>query len=209
MTRPRGATDEQIAAMLRDGATHQQIKTTLRVGGDSITRARTTQNVPYVPRTGDDLRAHLTRRYPQAIAMLRAGATRQTITATTRISTATLTKIRKAFDLPAPKRPRPTSTIPQVLARHLQPYGDGHARWTGPQTGTKPELNAGGRRYSARRQAFAAHHGRTPEGRVTATCTEPRCIAGAHLADDIIRTQQQAEQQLDATYGAIFGPDAP
>jgi hypothetical protein len=140
---------------------------------------------------------------PEAVAaMLRAGASYRQITETLGTSRATIAKIRRDHRIPASPRKGIKRTITEALAHHVQPYGNGHARWTGPTANDHAELWAEGRRYNARHQIFAAHHGRDPHGPVRTTCTEPGCIAAPHLADNIIR-------DADRIYRAIFGPDAP
>ncbi|MFF0598082.1 Trp family transcriptional regulator [Streptomyces antibioticus] len=205
------ATDEQIVAMLRAGASHLEIKAQLRVGGDRITRARREAGIDpepgHIRYTSDDERREVAeRRYPHVVAMLRDGATYRQIIAATGHRPTTISRVRRLLDIPVPARPNGAQTIAEALARHVQPHGDGHARWTGPHSDGHPHLWSHGRNYNGRREIFRAHHGRDPQGPVTTTCDQPRCIAGAHLADDLTR---QAARQLDATYTAIFGPDAP
>ena len=110
----------------------------------------------------------------------------------TEAEAAALARDGKANLVPA----APSRTIPQTLALYTEPYGDGHARWTGPTTGRKPEAYAHGHRYNARREAFRAHHHRAPHGPVTSTCTEPQCIAGDHLADRVIRDADAVLAQI-------------
>lgn len=210
--RKPNATLEQIAAMLRDGATYEQIKQQLHVSSRSIRQAREAHGVPVPPRPGirelppEQQRAAVTARYPRIVAMLRAGATAAEIKAAGAGTNTTIYKVRAILQLPGERRAR---TVAEALALHVHPYGDGHARWTGPTSyadGTgQPQLWAQGRRYNPRAETFRVHHGRTPQGRIMTTCTELRCLAGAHLADQVIRDAAE----LDAQYTAIFGTDAP
>lgn len=78
-------------------------------------------------------------------------------------------------------------------------------RWTGPLINGVQRLRADGASFIARRVTFEAHHGRAPDGVVTVTCTELRCIAGPHLADHVMRDPEVA---LDYQFAAIFGTPA-
>ncbi|MFD5251309.1 helix-turn-helix domain-containing protein [Streptomyces bobili] len=203
-----------IAAMLRAGTSDRQIKAELHVDQATITATRRALRIDPVrpaPLTQlglDARRATAQAREARIVAMLRAGATIPQIRADTGCSRHTIARVRRAHGLPSPPPVRPRTSIAEALACYVQPYGDDHARWTGPTSKNRdigqPQLYAEGRRYNARHEIFRAHHGRAPEGRVRTTCTEPRCIAGPHLADDIHR---QAEEHLDDLVAAIFGPD--
>ncbi|MGW5123002.1 Trp family transcriptional regulator [Streptomyces sp. NPDC004069] len=199
---------EDVAALLRAGATYRAIHQQLGVSHGLISKTRTFYKIP-VPRRigprGAELRAATERRYPQVVAMLRAGATHRQITAATGATTPTITRVRRILDIPVPVgHMRTARTIAQGLALYVEPYGDDHARWTGPRADDSPQLWASGRRYNARHETFRAHHGRPPVGSVRASCTERRCIAGAHLTDQTIRD----EVHLDALYQDIFGDTA-
>lgn len=140
------------------------------------------------------IRARYQKRYPEVIRMLRDGATLLAIQAATGASHPTIIKIRRLFDIPVPKRSYGARTIGQTIALYTEPYGDGHARWTGPARPSTnglqhPVLWANGTHYMGRREAFRAHHGRAPEGHIRTGCDEPACIAGAHLTDRTIRTE--------------------
>ncbi|MEU3346387.1 hypothetical protein ABZ723_15655 [Streptomyces sp. NPDC006700] len=199
---------EDVAALLRAGATYRAIREQLGVSHGVIRKTRIVYEIPTPRRSspqGAELRAATERRYPKVAEMLRAGATHRQITAATGASAPTLVRVRRILGVPVPPRNmRSTRTIAEGLALYTEPYGDGHARWTGPHAGYKPHLAAGGRRYSARREAFRAHHGRPPAGTVRASCEEAGCIAGAHLTDQTIRD----EAHLDALYQDIFGDTA-
>ncbi|MDQ0829518.1 uncharacterized protein YerC [Streptomyces achromogenes] len=199
---------DQIAAMLRDGATYLQIKDALHVSTSAIKAVRAAHHIPVPPRAIDELppeqqRAAIETRYPHVAAMLRDGHPVAEIVAAGVASSSTVYKVRAVLQLPGERRAR---TIAETLARYVQPAGDGHARWTGPTSradGTgQPQLWAHNRRHAPHRAAFRAHHGRAPIGPVTATCTYPGCLAGPHLADRAIR-------DADRLYNAIFGNDTP
>jgi uncharacterized protein YerC len=201
---------QDVADMLRAGATYREIKAQLQVGHATIAATRKALRIEPVRRplaelTDDEKRARVEQRHPRVVAMLRAGASPRTISAETGVSQPTIVNVRRVLGIPAPAHGRRARTIAETLARYLQPYGDQHARWTGPFANNQPQLWANSRVYSARREAFRAHHGRAPESRLTTTCEEPGCIAGQHLADQRLLN----EQHLDTLYTAIFGPENP
>lgn len=70
------------------------------------------------------------------------------------------------------------------IAEQARPLRGGHLIWEGRvgQGGT-PMLN---RCLSVNQAVFRLHHGREPLGRVYGTCRRKRCIAGAHLRDDLL-----------------------
>lgn len=211
---PPGATPDEIAAMLRDGATYREIKQRLNVGSTTISNVRTTYKIaPAWNQTHKlseaEQRAAVEEKHPRVIAMLQGGATYEEITAATGVNGHAITRVRIILGIPAQPKARRTRTITEAIALHLKPFGDGHARWTGPRAGSAPVLHVESRRLNARREIFRAHHGRAPESRLTHTCQEPQCCAGAHLADTVLLAQRQAEQDLDQQYTAIFGDDAP
>jgi DNA-binding CsgD family transcriptional regulator len=61
----------------------------------------------------------------------------------------------------------------------------GHRRWRGRHT--RQGVPVAGRSTTAYRLSFRLHHGRPPVGRVAGTCCLYRCVAGGHLADDVVR----------------------
>jgi len=71
-----------------------------------------------------------------------------------------------------------------VKARSEKVRG-GHVEWSG-----SPYLKVRGVRYTAKQFSFKEAHGRAPVGRVIATCDHPRCIAGAHHTDAVIRDRR-------------------
>lgn len=181
----RATPREDIAVMLREGATYAVIIAALKVSARTIAATRRAYQIPvresgFGYRPGPDAKARIVE---QTAAMLRAGATFQEIRAAVGITQPTIIRIRRKLGIPRSVRGWPERTVAQVLALHTQPYGEGHARWTGPWSGRRPTINAGGLVYNARREIFRAHHGRDPVGYVQTTCREARCLAGAHLRD--------------------------
>lgn len=143
------ATDDDIAEMLRDGATYNQIRTTLHVSPKRISAVRQSEAIP----------------------------------------------------IPAGRSGGGARDPEDAVSRRIEPYGEGHARWTGPRAESGHPvvwIGPSNRKLSVARLAFRAHHGREPVGQVRVGCTEPGCIAGAHLADRIIRT-------ADAVLAEILG----
>lgn len=142
---------------------------------------------------------------PRVADLLRAGETYRRIAAEVGISVTTISHIRVELDIPIAPHPRRGRSIAAALALYSEAYGDGHVRWTGPLLNGVQRLRADGSSFVARRVAFESHHGRAPDGVVTVTCTELRCIAGPHLADHAMRDPEAA---LDRQFTAIFGPPA-
>ncbi|CAM5265656.1 Transposase IS30-like HTH domain-containing protein OS=Streptomyces fumanus OX=67302 GN=GCM10018772_04920 PE=4 SV=1 [Streptomyces fumanus] len=77
--------------------------------------------------------------------------------------------------------------------------------WTGCVDNGIARVCHDGQRIPALRVAFRLHHGRDPEGRLTRTCDQAGCVAGAHCADQRIRA---ANRRADKAYAAIFGGGA-
>ncbi|MFF9123203.1 hypothetical protein ACF09J_07875 [Streptomyces sp. NPDC014889] len=119
--------------------------------------------------------------------LLLAGATYERISQEVGVSPPTVGRIRGELRIPLAKRSMPSRTVAEALALHIEPYGDGHARWTGPMTGRMPQLCAEGRRLNARRTVFERHHGRPPVGYVVSCCGDIPCMTGAHLTDAVMR----------------------
>jgi len=204
-------TRTKVAAMLRAGATYRQISAATGASHSRISQIRQVHNIPTTrrrPATADEVRAVVAQRYPHVAEMLRGGATYRQISAATGITHPTIARVRRVLNIPSVPRTRTARTISDALDGYLQPYGThGHARWTGPHAGPQPELWANGRRYNARRQIFAAHYGRIPDGNVLRSCTEPGCLAGPHLTDRHIRRHRNT--RLNHLYTAIFGTETP
>lgn len=71
----------------------------------------------------------------------------------------------------------------------------GHLHWTGSVSacGT-PLLRLRSFATTVYRHAFRAEHGREPVGNVAPGCAYPRCVAGGHLEDRLMReARRQAE----------------
>lgn len=107
----RAQLDDEIAAMLRAGATHQHIGNTLTVGQSRIVRVRRERRIPLPPGRSGLTPAERHARDEQAIAMLRAGATYREIRNATRLQLARISALRKQHNIPVPdRRPnRPTT----------------------------------------------------------------------------------------------------
>lgn len=196
----RQALRSRIAEMLRNGATYAEIYTELEVSHRLISETRKTHDIP-VPKGRRLNPAQRAAIWPRVAELLRAGTPWRQIAAETGLSSPSINHIRKHYGIQRSERRTPgrrPRTTQETLALFSQPYGDGHARWTGPWRGRSAQLWANGSCYNARHEAFRAHHGRAPEGLVKATCEEPQCLAGAHLADRPMR------EHLDGLYDAIF-----
>lgn len=187
---PASLARDDVAELLRAGASHAQITEQLRVSARVVTATRKAYGIPYPRKSGyrytPEERAENERR---TLELLRAGATHAEVTRQVGISAPTTVRIRKQAGLPASKNHGgpPARTKAEALAATVEPYGDGHARWTGPMSGRMPTLFANRGRYNARHVVFEQHHGRPPVGYVRTSCEEAGCIAGAHLVDDTTR----------------------
>lgn len=179
---------EDVAVLLRAGATYDQVKELTGACSGIVAATRRAYSIP-VPRRKSgriaaDVREVIVGRVE---AMLLDGATYDQVTRVVGVSAPTVKRIREELKFPAAACLRPSWSVAEALEAHTQPYGDGHARWTGPMAGRMPQLCAQSRKLNARRVAFEQHHGRAPIGYVRAVCTDAACIAGAHLADDVLR----------------------
>ncbi|MFF0092782.1 hypothetical protein ACFYSF_22855 [Streptomyces canus] len=65
------------------------------------------------------------------------------------------------------------------------PLRGGHRRWRGRHSNQGVPM--AGKNLTAYRLAFRLHHDRPPVGRLVGTCALKRCVAGAHLEDDVLR----------------------
>ncbi|MFJ2008711.1 hypothetical protein [Streptomyces chartreusis] len=190
-----------VAAMLRAGATHAQIKEQLDVTEHTVRRAREALRMTRARRT----RSELTAIEDQAVAMLHAGATYKQIYDEFRLSRNRISELRKTNVIPVPDSNHVSATrrltVDQAFTRHTQPTPAGeHLLWTGPRRGRSAKLTASGRVHNARTVAFQRHHGREPDGRLMRTCDHPQCIAGAHHTDQRLR---QAQDRVDYAASAI------
>jgi len=137
--------------------------------------------------------------------MLRAGATYREIAQTLNVgSHTTISTVRKAEGIPVvTSRRRPGRTAEQTFRLYAEPYGDGHARWTGPWAGRSPQICLPGperRKVSALRVAFRIRTGREPEGNVKPGCGERGCIAPGHVDD---RVGREAVRRMLAAIGGV------
>lgn len=200
---------QDLAELLRAGATHDEIKQQLHVSSHTIIRTREALDIPVPPGRAKRTRAELAALEDQAVTMLRNGATHAEIYTATRLSPNRICELRRQHQIPVPGRnvwATRRLTVDEAFTRYAQPATTGgHVLWTGPRSGRGFNVTASGRTYNACHIAFQKHHGREPEGRLRRTCEEPGCIAGAHHTDHRIR---QAHARADHAYTQIFGPDA-
>ena len=186
---------EDVAELLRQGVTQREIMDQLHVSSRVVTATRRAYEIPYQQGAGfrytPEQRAENERR---AIELLKAGATYDEVRQQVGISAPTISDIRKKAGIPAPVRCGGQSrTKAEGLAACVEPYGDGHARWTGPTAGRMPQLFAEGTRFNGRHVVFEQHHGRSPVGNVRSNCGEIACMTGAHLTDADLRRAQPEE----------------
>ncbi|MDX3830698.1 hypothetical protein PV730_45005 [Streptomyces scabiei] len=197
---------EDVAAMLRAGATYAQIKSRLQVSDLLISRTRHDLDIPLPPERVKRSRAELVAVDAQAVTMLRAGATYDEIRSALRLDPNRISRLRKQHSIPVPPRDRWAPlrlTVEESFTRYARPTPEGgHLIWTGPRSGRGLDLIASGRTHNARHVAFRKHYGRDPDGQTRRTCDQPDCIAGAHLTD---RTLRQANQHADKKIERIFG----
>jgi uncharacterized protein YerC len=181
---------EDVAELLREGLTHRQIMKQLNVSSPVVTATRKAYGIPY--RTGPgyrytpEERAEIERR---TIELLRARAPYSQIIEQVGISPPTIIRIRRQAGLEPSGQTGGHASRPkaEVLAEHVEPYGEGHARWTGPMSGRLPQLYAENTRFNARHVVFEQHYGRPPAGRVFSNCGVSACISGPHLTDETLR----------------------
>lgn len=85
------------------------------------------------------------------------------------------------------RRWSPSSWTEAFEAQTVEITG-GHLHWTVATAGRgTPMAACGGQVETVYRLAFRWWHGREPDGRVRPTCDYPCCVAGAHLADRVLR----------------------
>ncbi|MFD0209191.1 hypothetical protein ACFVH9_08635 [Streptomyces hirsutus] len=83
------------------------------------------------------------------------------------------------------------------------PLTGGHRRWRGRIN--RDGVPMAGKDLTAYRLAFRLHHGREPEGRMVGTCRIKRCVAGAHLEDNVLRAAKTDGSMLaELPVGATF-----
>ncbi|MFB6771113.1 hypothetical protein [Streptomyces sp. NPDC056337] len=130
---------------------------------------------------------------PAIAELLRAGATYKEIREQLDVgSFTTISEVRHAEGIPVIPRPVPSRSPEQTYTRYAEPYGDGHARWTGAWAGRMPQIQhpgprGKGRKESALRVAFRMEHGREPTGYVRPGCGVSDCVARGHLTDRDMR----------------------
>ncbi|WP_406157695.1 WhiB family transcriptional regulator [Streptomyces canus] len=187
---------EDVAALLREGVTHRQIMKRLKVSSPVVTVTRQAYGIPH--RTGPGHRYSPEQRaeYEQrTLELLRAKASFSQIIEQVGISAPTIIRIRRQAGLEPSGQTggHPARTKADALVAHMEPYGNGHARWTGPMSGRLPQLYAERTRFNARQVVFELHYGRPPVGRIFSGCGVTACIAGAHLTDHTLRTARPKE----------------
>ncbi|MCX4609493.1 hypothetical protein [Streptomyces mirabilis] len=74
------------------------------------------------------------------------------------------------------------------------PLRGAHRRWRGRVQRDGTPVADG--KLTAYRLAFRLHHDREPVGRVLGTCRMKRCVAGAHLEDDVLRAARDDGSSL-------------
>ncbi|MEU0275970.1 helix-turn-helix domain-containing protein [Streptomyces sp. NPDC006307] len=123
-------------------------------------------------------------------------------------------RVRAAAGVPPFQRGRQRSceTWAEALAARTLAVDGGHLQWTGPTNdhGT-PVLRLGLEAQTAYRYAFRIHHGREAQGKTNPVCGYPRCVAGGHLEDRVIREEKRNRPKgrgvLDPPAGATWYRD--
>lgn len=190
--RPR----EDVAVLLRQGATYLTVQKRLGCGQGVIAATRRHYSIPVIGhgsgyRHTPEQRAQLER---QVLGLLLQGRSYRLIREETGASQPLIVRVRREARLPTPGKDyvKPARTVDEALALYSEVYGDGHVRWTGPHRGRASQLCAEGRRYNARRVVFEREQGRPPTGNVIPRCGQRWCIAGAHLTDAVMRGTARA-----------------
>jgi DNA-binding CsgD family transcriptional regulator len=137
--------------------------------------------------------------YDEIAALLQRGdSTESEVAKQLGISRTTVRNARQRYGLPAPlhgSKPRHNS-IEDAYRAQTVPARDGHADWAGWRTGNDvPMVKHCYHEESAYRVAFRIHHGRDPESVVIPVCGKPRCVAGAHLEDGVIRQSRETARR--------------
>jgi hypothetical protein len=116
-------------------------------------------------------------------------------------------RVRVAAGLPAYRRGRrrAVETWQEAFLAHTVAVEDGHVEWTGPlsEHGT-PLLRLGTETQTVYRYAFRVRHGRDAEGRTGPVCGYPRCVAGDHLEDRVLREYRESRGLLNPPEGATY-----
>ncbi|WP_371799117.1 hypothetical protein OG963_14950 [Streptomyces sp. NBC_01707] len=95
----------------------------------------------------------------------------------------------------------------EAFAARTLAVDDGHLEWSGPlsEHGT-PVLRLGRAAETAYRYAFRVHHGRDAEGKSGPVCGYPRCVAGAHLEDRVLREERLSKEERPRVRGRMDPP---
>lgn len=119
-----------------------------------------------------------------------------------RASTGTVAKVRADLGMAPYVVHRSEGWTARDYEELSVPLRGGHVRWRGRHSPTGAPM--AGKELTAYRLAFRLHHGRDPVGRVTGTCRMKRCVAGAHLADAVVRAAKSVtESPAQATYQGL------
>ncbi|MFJ2717453.1 hypothetical protein [Streptomyces sp. NPDC087437] len=181
---------EDVAELLRQGATYRVIVQELGASQHVITATRRAYEIPLPKGPGYRMLPEQREAVEKQVAeLLLAHASYREIREEVGISNPTIVRIRQKLRLPAGggrNRPQPR-TVPETFELYTEPFGDRHLRWTGPRRGRSFLLFAEGRCFNARHVAFEAHHGRPPVGYVVSNCGEIPCMEGGHLTDAVLR----------------------
>lgn len=194
---------DDVAVMLRAGATARQISRALHVSQRIVSEVRRDRGIPLPPGRSAG-RAPDPTLHDRIATLLEGGAKYDEVREETGAGTATIALVRKQRRIPLPPgrhnhSGEPARTPAQALTHYSRPAPDGHTDWTGPVQGNDTPIIWSAGRHNALRLAFRLHTGRDPEGRVMRSCNHYGCIAGAHLTDRTIR------EDTNALYAAIFG----
>ncbi|MFJ3274136.1 hypothetical protein [Streptomyces sp. NPDC086776] len=120
-------------------------------------------------------------------------------------------RVRVKEGLPAYPRGRRGSgeSWAEAFAARTLAVDGGHLDWTGSvsEHGT-PLLRVRREAETAYRYAFRIHHGREAEGKIGPApgCGFPRCVAGAHLEDRVMRKEREAKEQRPRVRGRMDPP---
>ncbi|WP_327421876.1 hypothetical protein OG763_15170 [Streptomyces sp. NBC_01230] len=95
----------------------------------------------------------------------------------------------------------------EAFAARTLAVDGGHLDWTGSlsEHGT-PVLRVSRETETAYRYAFRVHHGREPQGKSGPVCGFPRCVAGAHLEDRVMREERLAKEERPRVRGRMDPP---
>jgi hypothetical protein len=94
----------------------------------------------------------------------------------------------------APYQQTPRLWTTEQIAALCEPLPGGHQIWGGRVGGTGTPM--ADRVSSVNQVVFRLHYGREPLGRVYGVCRRKRCVAGAHLQDDLMRAQDPDRMTL-------------